>query len=191
MALHRNKPAHIIYSLAVQPCRCNAGSIRGAGDDLSPRIANQRVAETLPGLAAGGKVTAPLAARGEIDLELDGACPAKDLPMILSGLHREGSRQNDQIDLVLGKLIEQARKPEVVADGGSDPEAASLVDKKVVPWCDRDGLAIGLAVGSHDVEKMNLAIAADFPAFGIEHNGGVVYSLFPGNTLEHAAGMEP
>src|SRR5208337_171518 len=99
---------------------------------------------------------------GEPALRLDGARADQRLPMVLSGLHGERGRQENELGAGAAQGQEQLGEAYVVADGEPEFFPVGLAGDDLIAGAIDVALAVAGAVGGDDVEQVDFAIAPDF-----------------------------
>ncbi len=97
--------------------------------------------------------------------------------MIHPGGNGEGRREKEHLGPRLGKGAEQLGEAQVVADGQAHDDAFAVEHGDPVPGGYRLRFQIPGAVGQHDVEEVELAVAGDLIAGAVEDDAGVVVAV--------------
>src|SRR5262245_18256094 len=119
------------------------------------------------GLAA---VLVPAALRGGENeaAVLDGAGALQHMPMRLTGLARKGRWHGEKRRAGFREATIERGKAQVVADGEAEAAPGQVGDDAIIARAIIARLAIALAAGKIDVEHMDLVVARENFAFGID-----------------------
>ena len=156
---------------------------------MAPGIGDERMAIGVPLLVADGE-RAGLGAGADIGLGFDRAGAQEHLPMVLAGLHREGGGHRDHLGALFRQRLKKIGKTQVVADRAADRDAFAIVGDDLVARLHRRALLVGGAVGRHDVEQVDLAVAGDLLALAIKDDRRVVIALLAVDRLHDRAGVD-
>ncbi len=182
----RHVAPHALGERLIHTSRRPAYSVRGAGDHQAPRVADQGMPVGHPRIVVAIEVPAMAGGRHQPALCLDRPCSQQHLPMVPAGLQREGRGQEDDLSARTPQLQEQLREADIVADGEAEGDVLRLEGHHLLPRLEDGAFAIALAVGRHDVEEVDFAVAGDFLAVRAEDQRRVVEPV-PGQLPDRAA----
>src|SRR5262249_54553593 len=136
---------------------------------LSPGIDDHRVSE----VDDAARAAADLVGGDEIYLVLDGAGAQQYFPVCRPGRKGKRRRHDDDLRSSQCELPVQLRKAEVVADRHADDSQLGGCADDGVTGAPRLRLPNRDVAGDVDVEQMQLAVAGDDLAVGVEEHAGV------------------
>src|SRR6266480_6129411 len=101
------------------------------------------------------------------------------MPMRLAGWHRKYRRNGQEIGAGLRKRAVEMREAHIVADRHPEPAPRGLGDDGPAARTIGVALAVALAARQIDVEHVDLVVAGDDRALGIDQEGPVGEPLLP------------
>ena len=172
MLQHRHVPPHPRRDRGVDPCRSPADAIAHLGHHMPPGVGDQGMAVDLAG-GATFLIRTPACRRHDPALRLDGADLEHRLPMVPPRLQGEVAGHEDDLGARSSQRQVLLAEAHVVADGQAQRGAVHHTRHERIARAVQRALAVAGAVRPGDIEEMDLAVARDLGARGVEHHRGV------------------
>jgi hypothetical protein len=120
----------------------------------------------------------------EIALVLDGAGTTEDLPVRRAGRRRERGRHEQHLGAVARESAVELREAQVVADRAAERRERGTRHHRLRPGETRRRFLHRHAAGQGDVEEMDLPVARDDRAGGVDHAARVMATRIARNRFE-------